>query len=65
MLLIVCVVCFIMTMFLWLLTLLGAVPGAPNYSPWLAFFACLILGTVVFLIGGGIITVPTEAVIRR
>jgi len=48
-------VCFIMVMFLWLLSLLGAVPNAPNYSPWLAFFACLFLGMVVFLSGSGIV----------
>ena len=55
MLLIVLIVCFVMTMFLWLLSLLGAVPNAPSYSPWLAFFACAILGVVVFLLGTGVI----------
>lgn len=49
-------VCFIMTMFLWLLSLLGAIPNAPNYSPWLAFFACLFLGCAVFLVGFGVVT---------
>jgi hypothetical protein len=52
--LIVLLVCFTMVMFLWLLTLLGAV-GTPNASPWLAFFACLILGIVLFLTGSGFV----------
>jgi len=52
---IVLLVCFVMTMFLWLLGNLGAIPNAPAYSPWLAFFACLILGLVVFLTGGGLV----------
>lgn len=60
MLLIVLIVMFVMTMFLWLLSLLGAVPNAPSYSPWLAFFACLILGIVVFLVGSGVIVVARE-----
>lgn len=51
---VVLVVCFIMVMFLWLLSLLGAVPNAPGYSPWLAFFACLFLGIAVFLAGFGV-----------
>lgn len=54
---IVLLVLFVMTMFLWLLSLLGAVPNAPGYQPWLAFFACAILGAVVFLIGTGAIVV--------
>lgn len=53
MLLIVLIVCFTLVMFLWLLAMLGAVPNAPSYSPWLAWFACLILGVVVFLLGSG------------
>ena len=55
MLLIILVVMFTLVMFLWLLSLLGAVPNAPSYSPWLAFFSCLILGIVVFLLGTGVI----------
>jgi hypothetical protein len=50
---IVILVCFVMVMFLWLLSLLGAVPNAPNYSPWLAWFACLFLGLIVFIGVGG------------
>lgn len=50
-------VCWVMTMFLWLLGNLGAIPNAPAYSPWLAFFACLILGLAVFIVGGGFIVV--------
>lgn len=45
-------VCFVVVMLLWLLSMLGAVPNATAYSPWLAFFACLLLGIAVF-IGGG------------
>jgi hypothetical protein len=55
MLAIVLLVLFVMVMFLWLLTLLGQVPGASNYHPWLSFFAVLFLGVVVFLTGTGVI----------
>lgn len=48
---IVLLVLFVMTMFLWALTLLGAV--AIGGSGWLAFFACLFLGAAVFWIGRG------------
>ena len=58
MLLIVLIVMFTLVMFLWLLSMLGAVNNAPQYSPWLAWFACLILGIVVFLVGSGV--VPTK-----
>ncbi len=57
MMLIILIVMFTMVMFLWLLGLLGASPGVATYSPWLAFFACLILGIVVFLLGSGVIVV--------
>jgi succinate dehydrogenase hydrophobic anchor subunit len=55
-------VLFTMTMFLWLLSLLGAsqnVALAVTASPWLAFFACLFLGLVVFLTGSGMVTVQS------
>lgn len=52
--LLILLVLFVMVMFLWLLTMLGAVPGAPAH--WLAFFACLILGAVVFLTSSGFAT---------
>jgi len=55
MLLIVLVVLFTMAMFLWLLALLGSVPNATAYHPWLAFFAVLVLGIVVFLLGSGVL----------
>lgn len=55
MLLIVILVCFVMVMFIWLLSMLGASPNLTHYSPWLAWFACLFLGLVVFLSGTGII----------
>jgi hypothetical protein len=54
MLLIVLLVIFTMAMFLWLLALLGQQQAAA-YSPWLAFFSCLVLGIVVFLLGTGVI----------
>lgn len=44
-------VCFVVVMLLWLLANLGAVPNGPTYSPWLAFFACLLLGIAVFVTG--------------
>jgi hypothetical protein len=47
-------VCFVMVMFLWLLSNLKAIPGTPDYSPWMAFFACLLLGIAVFAGGAGI-----------
>ena len=53
--LIVIVVCFTMTMFLWLLSLLGAGPDTSKYSPWLAWFACFFLGLAVFLTGSGLV----------
>lgn len=58
MLLIVLLVCFVIVEFIWLLSLLGAVPNSPAYSPWLAWFSTIILGIVVFLFGSGTITVP-------
>lgn len=48
--LIILLVLFVMVMFLWLLGLLGVGGGvAVTYSPWLAWFACLFLGLVVFV----------------
>jgi hypothetical protein len=35
---------FILVMGVWLLALLGAVDGLIHASPWLPFFACLLLG---------------------
>ncbi len=61
MLLIVLIVLFVMVMFLWLLSMLGAVPNSPTYSPWLGWFACMILGAVVFLLGSGVIVVQSTA----
>ena len=45
---IILLVLFVMTMFLWLLAMLGAVPNAASYSPWLGWFSCLFLGLAVF-----------------
>ena len=42
-------------MLLWLLSLLGAHPEAARYSPWLAFFAVLVLGICLFLLGSGVL----------
>jgi len=55
MLLIVLVVIFTMAMFLWLLALLGAAPGLASREGLCAFFAVLVLGIVVFLLGSGVI----------
>lgn len=56
MLLIILCVLFVMTLFLWALSLLGGTPGGANWHPWLAFMACLILGLAVFLFGFGVVT---------
>ena len=56
MLLIVLLVLFTVVMAVWLLAMLNPSPGVAPYSPWLAFFACLILGVVVFLTGTGVIS---------
>ena len=58
MLLIVLLVFFTVIMVVWLLSLLGAIPGGQTHSPWLAFFACLVLGIVVFLTGSGAARFP-------
>jgi len=52
---IVLLVCFVVVIVLWLLSLLAAYPGSASHSPWLAFFAVLILGIVVFLTGWGVV----------
>jgi len=52
-LLIILLVLWVMSMFLWLLALLGAVPQTAQYGHWLSFFAVLVLGLVVFLLGTG------------
>jgi hypothetical protein len=52
---IVILVLFVMTMFIWLLSLLGASEAVVKYSPWLAWFACLFLGIIVFLVGSGLV----------
>ena len=54
---IVLLVLFTVVMAVWLLSMLGAAPGLTAASPWLAFFACLILGIIVFLTGSGLVTV--------
>ncbi len=59
MLLIILVVMFTLVMFLWLLAMLGATSNPPSpvavYSPWLGWFACLILGVAVFLTTSGVV----------
>lgn len=56
MLLIILLVVWVMSMFLWLLHLLGAVPQTAAHGHWLSFFAVLTLGIVVFLLGTGAVT---------
>lgn len=46
---IVLLVCFVVIMLMWLLSMLNVGEAYARYSPWLAFFACLILGIVVFV----------------
>ena len=59
MLLIILLVIFVVVMLLWFLALVGVVPAGPrDYSGWLAFIACLVLGVVVFLVGSGQATLP-------
>ncbi len=48
--LILCVL-FVMTLFIWLLALLGAFTGVGAYSAWLPWFCCLFLGLAVFADG--------------
>jgi hypothetical protein len=48
-------VLFTVVMAVWLLSLVARRPDVAPYSPWLAFFACLVLGVVVFLTGFGVI----------
>ncbi len=50
---IVLLVIFVMAMFMWLVGNLGALPAPAN--AWLPFIAVLILGIVVFLVGGGVV----------
>ena len=61
MILIILLVLFVIAMALWAAILGGAVSGNPN---WLAFVAVLILGIVVFLVGGGVIEVHSATVVR-
>jgi hypothetical protein len=46
---IVLLVLFTVTLFLWLLVLLGAFPGLVAHSGWLPWFATLFLGLAVFV----------------
>jgi hypothetical protein len=57
---IILLVLFTVTMFVWFLGLMGALPGTSrdaHYPSWLAWFACLILGVVFFLSGFGVIVI--------
>jgi hypothetical protein len=47
---VVLLVCLTVCMLLWLLSLLGAVAGSAQYSPWLAWFSVLFL-TLLVLFG--------------
>lgn len=53
MLMIVLVVCLVVVMLLWMLTLLGVVSPGPNASSWLAWFAVLFLALIVVLGSSG------------
>ncbi len=55
MLFVVLLVLFVMVQFIWLLGLLGVMPEGK--TQWLAWFAVLFLGIVVFLVGSGTVTV--------
>lgn len=52
MLLTILLVCFVVVLLLWGLANTGAVQANTG---WIAFIAVLILGLVVFLVGGGIV----------
>lgn len=60
-------VCFVVVMLVWLLALIGVVgpgrsaePGrSADYSGWLAWFACLLLGLAAFVVGA-----PAAVVVR-
>lgn len=56
---IILLVLFTLVMGVWGLALLGAISANERASAWLAFFACLILGVVVFLVGSGNLTMRT------
>lgn len=43
-------IAFIVVAVVWLLCLLGVIPGAERATPWLAFLAAVILGFVIFRI---------------
>jgi hypothetical protein len=44
---VVLLVCFTVCMLLWMLSLLGAVPGAKDYANWLSFFSVFFLALLV------------------
>lgn len=66
MLLIILLVCFVVVMLLWFLSMVVGLPDGAGgrYSPWLAFLACLILGLVVFLAGSGVIVIDRPVLAR-
>lgn len=55
MVLIVLVVIFTMSMFLWLLAVLGASPQLAAREGLCAWIAVMVLGVVVFLLGSGVV----------
>jgi hypothetical protein len=57
MLLIALFVVYVVLMLLWGLGLLGTGPsGLSTATAWLPFLVCLVLGVVLFLVGGGYVT---------
>lgn len=58
MLAIIILVLWVMVMFLWLLSLVGASPNLTSYSPWLGWFSCLFLGLALFVTGVVPIVLP-------
>lgn len=63
---IVLLVCFIVVMLLWGLSLVAPLPDQfAKASSWLAFLACLILGLMVFLYGSGVIVIERPAPMAR
>ncbi len=52
----VCLVIFIVVMLLWAFTNSGTI-DKPAANHWVALVAVLVLGIVVFLLGGGLLTV--------
>jgi hypothetical protein len=64
MLLTILLVCFVVILLLWFLSMVGAVSLNPAASSWFPWIAVLILGIVVFLLGTGVIVVDRPVISR-